>query len=253
VVIPVPAIVHLLSSGYVPALGIAVPWTVYVLSLHVIWSICTPIALVECMFPDRRRKPWLRTPGPIIVAVVYVLGVVVTALATWAVFKYVAPPSRLIIALVVAPVLIIAGLLLTRVRRPEQHSHQSGRRAPTAWAVGIAAAVAASVLMLAPRIPSDAVGTPIFLLVEAAAVITIILWSRRPGWGDSQILALAAGALFAYAWHAFTTTPAFDSAPMVFVRISNLVFVALALTAIVIAARRTAAADLPASERAMAD
>ena len=97
--------------------------------------------------------------------------------------------------------------------------------------------------MLAPRIPSDAVSMPIFLLVEAAAVITITVWSRRPGWGDRQILALAAGALFAYAWHAFTTTPAFDTAPMVVVRISNVVFAALALFAVVIAARRIAAAD----------
>ena len=66
------------------------------------------------MFPDRRTKPWLRTPGLIIVAVVYVLGVVVTALATWATFKYVAPPSRLIEAAFVAVVLIIVGLLLIR-------------------------------------------------------------------------------------------------------------------------------------------
>jgi hypothetical protein len=34
--------------------------------------------------------------------------------------------------------------------------------------------------------------TLIFLLIEAAAVIAITMWSRRPGWGDSQILALAA-------------------------------------------------------------
>jgi hypothetical protein len=64
--------------------------------------------------------------------------------------------------------------------------------------------------------------------------------SRRPRWGDMQILALAAAALFAYAWHAFTTTPPFDSAPMVVVRISNVVFAALALIAVVIAARRIA-------------
>ena len=74
------------------------------------------------MFPDRRTKPWLRTPGLIIVAVVYVLGVVVTALATWATFKYVAPPSRLIEAAFVAVVLIIVGVLLIRTRRSEPGS-----------------------------------------------------------------------------------------------------------------------------------
>jgi hypothetical protein len=71
----------------VPTLRI-VGSTVYVLSLHVIWSICTPIALVECMFPDRRTVTWLRTPGLIIVAVVYVLGVTAAAATTWATFRY---------------------------------------------------------------------------------------------------------------------------------------------------------------------
>ena len=77
-----------------------------------------------------------------------------------------------------------------------------------------------------------------FLVIEAAAVITITRWSRRPGWGDRQILALAAGALFAYAWHAFISPPAFDSASIVIVRVSNVVFAALALAAVSIAVRR---------------
>jgi hypothetical protein len=66
----------------VPALGIAVPWTVHVLSLHVIWSICTPIALVECVVPDRRMTPWLRPRGLVVVAVLYGLGVAATVVVT---------------------------------------------------------------------------------------------------------------------------------------------------------------------------
>jgi hypothetical protein len=76
------------------------------------------------------------------------------------------------------------------------------------------------------------------LVIEAVAVIVITIWWRRPGWGDRQILALGAGALFAYAWHAFTTPPAFDTAPAVIVRISEVVFAALAVAAVWIAARR---------------
>jgi hypothetical protein len=48
------------------------------------WSICTPIALVECMFPDRSTTPWLRTPGLIVIAGLYVLGVIATFAVTWA-------------------------------------------------------------------------------------------------------------------------------------------------------------------------
>jgi hypothetical protein len=74
-------------------------------------------------------------------------------------------------------------------------------------------------------------------LVEAAAV-AITVWFRRVGWGDSQILALAAGALFAHAWHALVSAAAFDSASIVIVRISNVVFAALAAAAVWIAARQ---------------
>jgi hypothetical protein len=53
------------------------------------------------------------------------------------------------------------------------------------------------------------------------------------------LLVIAAGALFAYAWHAFASPPAFDAAPVVIVRISNVVFAALAATAVWIAALRS--------------
>jgi uncharacterized membrane protein YcfT len=49
---------HLLDYGFIPALGIGAPWTVYVVVLHVAWSIVVPIGLVESLFPDRRTTPW---------------------------------------------------------------------------------------------------------------------------------------------------------------------------------------------------
>jgi hypothetical protein len=72
-------------------------------------------------------------------------------------------------------------------------------------------------------------------------------------WESGQILALAAGALFAYASHAFLSPPAFDSASIVMVRISNVVFAALALAAVLIAARRIRRiSDLSDSQSAIA-
>jgi hypothetical protein len=147
---------HLLSSGYLPALGIAIPWTVHVLSLHVIWSICTPIALVECMFPDRRTTPWLRTRGLIIIAVLYLLGVLGTFARTWASYRYVAPTADLIGAAVIVVILIIAGILLTHRRTSRRPAGQASRPAPSAWIVGILAAIAASVVVVAPWIPTAA-------------------------------------------------------------------------------------------------
>ena len=46
---------HKLSFGYLPALGIGLPWTIFVLTLHVVWSIATPIAVAESVFPEGSR------------------------------------------------------------------------------------------------------------------------------------------------------------------------------------------------------
>src|SRR6478752_5086191 len=40
----------LISYGYVGWLGTALPWAIFVLSIHVVWSIATPIALIEAIF-----------------------------------------------------------------------------------------------------------------------------------------------------------------------------------------------------------
>jgi hypothetical protein len=49
------------------------------------------VAAIECMFPDPRTKPWLRTSGLIVIAVLYVLGVIATFAVAWATCRYVAP------------------------------------------------------------------------------------------------------------------------------------------------------------------
>jgi hypothetical protein len=70
----------------------------------------------------------------------------------------------------------------------------------------------------APESASVHVPIDIFLVIKAVAVIAVRVWSRRPGWCDRQILALTAGAPFACAWHAVTSTLAFDSAPLIVAR-----------------------------------
>jgi hypothetical protein len=70
----------------------------------------------------------------------------------------------------------------------------------------------------APESASVHVPIDIFLVIKAVAVIAVRVWSRRPGWCDRQILALTADAPFACAWHAVTSTLAFDSAPLIVAR-----------------------------------
>src|SRR6185436_6330423 len=74
---------HLLEHGFVAALGISIPWTLFVLTLHTVWSISVPIALVE-EWTDRRAEPWLRVPGLVVAAVLAVGGAVFTFAVSYA-------------------------------------------------------------------------------------------------------------------------------------------------------------------------
>ncbi|WP_433293438.1 hypothetical protein ACQP2F_30625 [Actinoplanes sp. CA-030573] len=106
----------LLAPAFVPALGISVSWTLFVLAIHTIWSISTPIALVE-EWTTRRTTPWLRLPG-----------------------------------LIAAAVLITVAFLVPATRAADA----SGKAAPAAWVVGIVALTVGVVLMLVDPLPAYA-------------------------------------------------------------------------------------------------
>ena len=67
---------HLLDPAYIPALGIGGWWTVFVLTLHTVWSISTSIALVEACVPERASTPWLGGIGLTVDSVLFALAAV---------------------------------------------------------------------------------------------------------------------------------------------------------------------------------
>src|SRR5215469_4072761 len=67
---------HLLDPAYISVLGIGGWWTIFVLTLHTVWSISTSIALVEACAPARATTPWLRWPGLALVSVLFTLAVI---------------------------------------------------------------------------------------------------------------------------------------------------------------------------------
>jgi hypothetical protein len=68
---------RLLDPGYIHALGIGAPWTIFVLSIHTLWSITVPIVLVESV-SHRRRESWLGRVGLSVFGVLFVLGAAAT-------------------------------------------------------------------------------------------------------------------------------------------------------------------------------
>ena len=63
----------LLRETYIPFLGIGVWWTLFVLTLHTVWSISVPIAIVEAFAPDP-SAPWLGRLGLTVTSILFVIG-----------------------------------------------------------------------------------------------------------------------------------------------------------------------------------
>jgi hypothetical protein len=223
---------HLLVDGYIPALGIAVPWTLYVIGIHVFWSICTPIMMMEVISGERRTTPWLGRKGLIITGVLFAIGIVISTAINMAQWPYTATAGQFATTGVILALLIAAGLLLRVTIRRRNGTAPSGRT------VLIATLLAGGIFqgMTLADLPTW-VGVAVFVLVVVAYLVVIAGWSARDGWGDMQRLAVGAGALITYAWHSYAKSP-HGAAEIAIELIGNTVFTAGALYLIWFAWRR---------------
>ncbi len=221
---------HLLAEGFVPALGIAVPWTLFVLALHTVWSISVPIALVESLWPARRTTPWLKTPGLIVTTVIFVLGAVLVTAGSYNDGHFWASWPHLLVVLLVAAALIVVAFRLP-VATP------TGQSTVNPWLV-LGTGLVGGLLFMVNRHFVPAGLSPIVMLADVAVVSVLVLrWSRRTGWGDRHRLALAAGAVLTYAGNSFLMHPVEGDGPVI-TPVSHVVFAALAVALLLVAARK---------------
>ncbi|MEV4600477.1 hypothetical protein AB0K15_24120 [Amycolatopsis sp. NPDC049253] len=208
----------LLSPAHMPVLGIGGQWTVFVLTLHVVWSIASPIAIAEAFFG---REPWLRRPG----TVAWTCALLVGAAGTFLVSRllgttpFLAAPGQLVGAAVVAVALVLFAL-----RLPVRTLDTRGS-AWTGFAVGLAASTAFHLVDKTALLHSW--GTVALMLTLEAAVFAYALRSRPPAFS------LAAGALVTYCWVGLLTATANPIA-----LIEQMVLVVTTLVILIFAARR---------------
>ncbi|HEX4212622.1 MAG TPA: hypothetical protein VIA06_04750 [Candidatus Dormibacteraeota bacterium] len=195
---------HLLAYGYIPALRTSLDWCVYVLSLHVVWSISTPILIAEGVSGDRRRTPWLGRIGLAVVAILFVLGCVITIAVTLVSERppFVAAPGELAAVVVLAALAVAAAFVLFRRRQPgSMPAGRAGALMPPA--AGIASLVLASALQLVEQkarpLPA-ALPVVLMLACWAVALVLLAIFTRRPGWGPRCWSAVAAGTVLTYGW-----------------------------------------------------
>lgn len=223
----------LLTPAYIPALGIGAWWTLWMLMVHGIWSISTPIALIEACVPDRSRTPWLGRVGLGVVAAVFLFGAVATTLMGYKQDHFMASKTQFAGAAIVIAVLIIMAFWFPAVRR-----QAANRSAPSPWILGAAALAFASAAMLVPMHWGwGAVAA--LLALDLGMMVVVAAWTRRGAMVLKHQLALGAGAALAYGWHAFLQPPAVGGMDAS-VRIGNAIFLAGAIALIWFAARRNA-------------
>jgi hypothetical protein len=193
----------LLSATRIPGIGLSAGWTLFVLTLHVVWSVSVPIGMVEAFVPGRSTQPWLGKLGLTVAAVLFVAGGAANFFGTYASEHFLLSVLQLVGTL--AAILILTFLAFRIGARTPRVRAGS---APNPWLVGgFALAVSSAFMalnMLSRREWLTVVG---FLLLYALAVGLATMWSRSDGWSDVHRFALAGGALLTYAWYGIPAEP----------------------------------------------
>jgi hypothetical protein len=225
---------HLLQPAYIPALGIGIWWTVFVLTLHTVWSISVSIALVEALVPQRATTPWLRGLGLTVTSILFVLAAIATTAHQIKTSHFMASTAQFCASAVVCVVAIVAAFLL-----PARPAPRIPGSVPGPWLIGAAALLAGSIFLVVPSVWGWT-AVAIYALLDVIMIAAVTTLSHREGWNATQRLALAGGAALAYAWHAFVQHPAVGDAGRS-TRIGNVIFAAGLIVLLVVAAKRTAA------------
>jgi hypothetical protein len=222
------------SGTFVGWLGTSVQLLQDVVSLHTVWSICVPIALIEA-FDRGRPRPWLGRVGLITVSSVFVLGSVFLAFAQVQTDGFVASTAQYAGTSAVIFALVVAAFVVGRRPLPPIVA-----TAPRPRLVGAIALVATSLVMTRQYLPES---VPVWLVAAGwfalvAVVGTLVLrWSRSRGWGDPHRLALAGGALLTYVWLGFQQATYLDVSRATAL-LGNIVFGIGAVVLLILAVRR---------------
>lgn len=194
---------HLLAYGFLPELGISLNYTTYILTLHTVWSLCSPIAVAEALAGPRWEETWLDRKGILCIGVLSLLGLTATGVSSFKAFHFLASPLQL--AMIGGLMVTCAVLAFSLFERNEEAADSTSRAAPSFWIIALATFVLSSVFQLwfhyAPGNHLDPwLGLAGFVAVIVLALTTILRWSNRRGWGPLHTLAAATGPILTYGW-----------------------------------------------------
>jgi hypothetical protein len=221
---------HFLQPAHIALLGIGGWWTMLMLNVHTFWSIGVSIALVEGLWPERAREPWLGKIGHDVVDVLFLLGLIANTLFGYKQNHFWASRAQLGVAALLCVLLIVVALAT-----PAGMAKREGK-VPSPWLTGVAALVLGLLFeLIPPRWGWGAVGA--MLGADVVFLLLVYVLSSRRSWTLLHTLSLGAGGAVAYGLHAFLQK-AFGGG-IVLARVGNVIFLAIAVVLIALAWRRT--------------
>jgi hypothetical protein len=199
-----PDYVHkrLLDYGYLPALGTSLNWSLFVLSIHVVWSVATPILIAEGLAGGRRATPWLKSVGLTVTAALYLAGSAMTAAFSWKASPFVASPTQFAVSAVLVLLAIVTAFAAFG-RTHAAPAWSATASAPSLAIVGVSTLVLASAYLASEGYArSHGIGPALPLLFrlacEVMALALLARWARDGGWTHRHYLAVAAGTTLTY-------------------------------------------------------
>jgi hypothetical protein len=196
--------------GSTPMYGRAwgVNW-IYFLFMLPFESVCitlVPVQIVELIFPERRKEPWLRTRGMAIASVVFVVG----AFLAWFLWVKIAriqvfhmpdykPPIVTFVLGLIA--IVVLALISYALRGPRGVGSAASYQALSPWLVLPATLLLGFpwyILMVLVFVPRPlALWIPVTATIAWAAMTVLLLrrWAAAAGWGEMHEWALSFGAL----------------------------------------------------------
>lgn len=191
---------HMLKYGFIPSLGTSFNYDIFILTLHVVWSISSPIALAEALAGNRAQTSWLNKMGVGIVAILTLLGVVGTTIGAYKANHFIGSPVQFMVILA----LIIALLVTAFKFVPKPSAPIKSTLSVTPWFIFVVVFVLSSMFQLwfnlAPKSVDPLAGAIVFLLIDISAVSLFVFYSKKMQSTAELALLGAMGAILTYSW-----------------------------------------------------
>jgi hypothetical protein len=199
---------RLLDYGWVPALGTSPAWSVYVLGIHIAWSLAVPIGLTESFFAPRGAEPWLGRIGLAIVALLYLAGFAMVLSYSLGQTPFRASPLQIGVSALLAIACIAAAFLL--FPRPAAGRSEARRPGLAPFALTGFGLVAGSAFLLVYALGRGTFAWPWSATFAGSVVVAVAIclffgWANRGrAWTERQSWGAAFGGLLCYAWYGYS-------------------------------------------------